>query len=74
MKLLCVYIYIYLYNFIYIYIQVKESKRTHRFSVTLSLAPTMTCQTIHHISILKNKIALIFLLSWLTYCLILKPT
>ena len=31
------YIYIYIYIFIYIY--VKESKRTHRFSVTLSFAP-----------------------------------
>ena len=30
----CVYLYIYIY--IYIYIYVKESKRTHRFSVTLS--------------------------------------
>ena len=72
MKLLCVCIYICI--ILFIYIQVKESKRTHRFSVTLSLAPTMTRQTIHHISILKNKIALIVQLSWLTYCLNLKPT
>ena len=74
MKLLCVCVCIYICIILFIYIQVKESKRTHRFSVTLSLAPTMTCQTIHHISILKNKIALIVQLSWLTYCLILKPT
>ena len=72
MKLLCVCIYICI--ILFIYIQVKESKRTHRFSVTLSLAPTMTRQTIHHTSILKNKIALIVQLSWLTYCLNLKPT
>ena len=72
MKLVCVCIYICI--ILFIYIQVKESKRTHRFSVTLSFAPTMTRQTIHHISILKNKIALIVQLSWLTYCLNLKPT
>ena len=29
----------YIYIYIYIYIWVKESKRTHRFSVTLSFAP-----------------------------------
>ena len=32
-------IYIYIYIYIFIYIYVKESKRTHRFSVTLSFAP-----------------------------------
>ena len=55
-------------------LSIYKLKRTHRFSVTLSFTPIMTCQTIHHISILNNKIALIFQLSWLTYCLILKPT
>ena len=36
----CVYdIYVYIYIYIYIYVEVKESKRTHRFSVTLSFAP-----------------------------------
>ena len=34
-----IYIYIYIYIYIFIYIYVKESKRTHRFSVTLSFAP-----------------------------------
>ena len=33
------YIYIYIYIYIHLYIYVKESKRTHRFSVTLSFAP-----------------------------------
>ena len=70
MKLLCVCIY--LYNFIYIYTseRIKED-------ASILCYPEFGANhqsTIHHISILKNKIALIVQLSWLTYCLILKPT
>ena len=45
----CIYAYIYvcIYVYIYIYIQVKESKRMHRFSVTLSFAPKCSSDSMY---------------------------
>ena len=69
----CVYIYIYIYIYNFIYIYTSERIKEDASILCYPEFGANHCQTIH-ISILKNKIALIFQLSWLTYCLILKPT
>ena len=42
---ICIYIYVCIYMYIYIY--VKESKRMHRFSVTLSFAPKCSSDSMY---------------------------
>ena len=63
---ICIYIYVCIYMYIYIY--VKESKRMHRFSVTLSFAPKCSSDSMYIYNIyIYRSLTETFLLNFLSF-------